>query len=143
MSSGDSTIARARGLRASSTKAESLLWAKLRNRQLAGAKFVRQEPIGPYVVDFVCRKQKLVIEVDGGQHAQSAHDAGRDAFLRARGFRVMRFWNNEVLGNLEGVWLVIDSALAERSSHPDPLPACGEREACMAASEPGDVRIHN
>jgi very-short-patch-repair endonuclease len=100
----------------------------LRNRQLTGAKFVRQVPIGPYVVDFACCERRLVIEVDGGQHAESTADEERDAFLRPRRYRVLRFWNNEVLSNAEGVCQDIQIALAEIAPHPDPLPASGERE---------------
>jgi very-short-patch-repair endonuclease len=85
----------------------------LRSRQINGAKFVRQDPIGPYVVDFVCREQKLIIEVDGGQHATDPRDAVRDAWLSERGYRVLRFWNNDVLANTEGVLESILAALRE------------------------------
>jgi very-short-patch-repair endonuclease len=94
---------------------------------------VRQEPIGPYVADFVCREQRLVIEVDGGQHADDKQDRVRDAWLAQHNYRVLRFWNNEVLGNMNGVLEVIATALlAENPPHPDrfairPLPASGER----------------
>lgn len=77
---------------------------------MGGFKFVRQEPIGPYVVDFVCREKRLVVEVDGGQHAESRRDAVRDRWLVEHRFRVLRFWNNEVLGNIEGVWETIFAA---------------------------------
>ncbi len=79
------------------------LWFALRDRRLNGIKFVRQQAIGPYVVDFVCRAEWLVIEVDGGQHSESAHDRGRDATLASEGYRVMRFWNTDVLKNIDGV----------------------------------------
>lgn len=124
---------RARGLRRDSTRAELLLWNKIRARQLGGFKFVRQEPIGRYVVDFVCRECRLVIEVDGGQHATSARDPIRDEWLRNRNYRVLRFWNNDVLGNTGGVLETILNALqAEMPPHPvafgdRPLPASGER----------------
>jgi very-short-patch-repair endonuclease len=91
----------------------------LRSRQLDGRKFVRQEPIGPYTVDFVCREGRLVIEVDGGQHAGSISDATRDKWLADYNYRALRFWNNEVLGNLTGVLETIASALAETPPHPD------------------------
>lgn len=91
----------ARRLRADSTDAEKLLWSRLRSRQL-GAKFVRQFPIGPYVVDFVSRSVHLVVELDGGQHSADA-EAGRTAVIEAHGYRVIRFWNNEVVENLDGV----------------------------------------
>ena len=87
-------------------KAEKLLWQKLRARQLGGAKFRRQTPIGPYIVDFVSFEHRLVVEIDGGQHNASErgqHDLKRTAWLEAQGFRVLRFWNNQVLANLEGV----------------------------------------
>ena len=89
---------------------ESLLWSVVRNRRL-GYKFRRQSPCGPYTLDFVCIERRLVIEVDGEQHENSASDATRDAWLGAHGFRVLRFWHTEVLGNLEGVCHVIAEAL--------------------------------
>ncbi|MGE0259546.1 MAG: endonuclease domain-containing protein [Alphaproteobacteria bacterium] len=126
---GPSTFStgRARALRRRSTRAELLLWRHLRDRQLAGFKFVRQEPIGPYFADFVCRDLRLVIEVDGGQHADSATDGERDAMMRNLGYRTIRVWNNDVLNNIEGVLEMLKSEL-ETAPHPVPLPACGERE---------------
>ena len=85
----------------------------VRDRRLSGFKFVRQEAIGPFIVDFVCRDRRLVVEVDGGQHADSAADAARDAFLASEGYRVMRFWNNDVLRNCDGVLTVILEALLQ------------------------------
>jgi very-short-patch-repair endonuclease len=122
--------ARARQLRRAQTDTEGRLWARLSNRQLAGHKFVRQEPIGPYFADFACRDAKLVVELDGDQHADSARDAVRDAYLRRASYRVIRFWNGEVRTNLDGVLQTILLALGERepAPHPDPLPARGERE---------------
>jgi very-short-patch-repair endonuclease len=91
---------------------------------------VRQEPVGPYIVDFVCREKRIVIEVDGGQHAESSGDAVRDRWFVEHRYRVLRFWNNEVLENIEGVWDMIFAATsAAAPPHPDPLPARGEREA--------------
>ncbi len=91
-------------LRTNSTDAEKRLWQALRNRQLAGYKFRRQFSIPPYIADFVCLEQRLVIELDGGQHADAiTYDATRTVFLEQQGFRVLRFWNNDVLGNAEGV----------------------------------------
>jgi len=99
---------RARQLRASQTDAERLLWLRLRDRRLNGAKFRRQVPIGPYIVDFVCQDAKLVIELDGGQHGdQVNYDANRSAWLAAHGYRVVRFWNNELLENEQGVLTTI------------------------------------
>ena len=97
-------VAVARKLRKNSTKAENLLWQKLRNRQLEGSKFRRQQPVGPYIVDFINFEKNLVIEIDGGQHAiMKDKDQKRDAWLNAEGYEVMRFWNNEVFENLDGI----------------------------------------
>ncbi len=120
----------ARQLRKNSTDAEQKLWRYLRSRSLGGFKFVRQEPIGPHVVDFVCREKRLVVEADGGQHPDSQRDAVRDQWLVEHHYRVLRFWNNEVLGNIEGVWeTIFAAASAAAPPHPDPLPASGERES--------------
>jgi len=104
----------ARTLRGASTDAERRLWAALRGRQLAGFKFRRQHPIGPFVVDFVCLDHGLIIEADGGQHAESTGDADRTQWLEDHGWRVLRFWNNEILSNTEGVLETILSALKLR-----------------------------
>jgi very-short-patch-repair endonuclease len=93
--------ARAQTLRAESTEAEKKLWRRLRDRRLGGTKFVRQAPIGPYYADFVCRACKLVVEVDGSQHVDSAYDDKRDATLVALGYRILRFWNADVLHSIE------------------------------------------
>jgi very-short-patch-repair endonuclease len=105
------TTTRSRRLRSDQTDAEAKLWRHLRSRQLAGCKFVRQEPIGPYICDFVCRERRLVIEVDGSQHADSAADKARDAWLASRHYQVLRFWNNDVLTNIDGVLTVIHGAV--------------------------------
>jgi len=95
---------RATQLRKQPTDAETRLWSRLRRKQLDGLRFRRQAPIGPYVVDFFCPVAKLVIEVDGGQHAeQQDYDDQRTRWLEERGYRVVRFWNNDVLANTEGV----------------------------------------
>ena len=99
------SVFRARRLRREGTDAERIVWRILRDRQL-GAKFRRQHPVGPYVVDFFCDEHRLVIEVDGGQHRPEV-DRRRTEYLEANGMRVMRFWNNEVIENLEGVATVI------------------------------------
>ncbi|MGB8274680.1 MAG: endonuclease domain-containing protein [Alphaproteobacteria bacterium] len=105
-------VARSRQLRRNSTEAEKLLWSRLRNRALNGAKFRRQAPIGPFVVDFVCLDSRVVVEVDGGHHsATQAKDARRAAWLESEGYRVFRFWNHEVLGNVEGVLQTIATHL--------------------------------
>jgi very-short-patch-repair endonuclease len=92
-----------RRLRRDATKAETKLWLALRDRRLSGFKFVRQRTIGPFVVDFVCRERMLVVEVDGGQHSESRCDKLRDAQLLATGYRILRFWNTDVLMNTRGV----------------------------------------
>ena len=104
----------ARRLRANPTEAERRLGDRLRRRQLEGLRFRRQASIGPYIVDFVCYSEKLVIEVDGGQHSvQVDHDTARTRWLENRGFRVLRFWNNDVLANGEGVLKAIRQALPD------------------------------
>ena len=115
----------ARGLRKKSTDAERRLWRHLRDRQIEGFKFRRQQPVGKYVVDFVNLERKVVVEVDGGQHALDPSDKIRDGWLRAEGYQVLRFWDNQVFGNLEGVLESIREVLL--TPHPAPLPQ-GERE---------------
>ncbi|MBM2826309.1 MAG: (cytosine-5-)-methyltransferase [Dehalococcoidia bacterium] len=107
-------VALARGLRRNMTDAERALWFRLGRRQLVGVKFRRQQPIGPYIVDFVTFERKVVVEVDGGHHGETttkADDEARSAWLRQEGFNVLRFWNNEVLSNPEGVLESILEAL--------------------------------
>lgn len=111
------TINRAKQLRKSSTDAERFLWRELRSRQLAGYKFRRQQSLGPFIVDFVCLEQRLVIELDGGQHAepeQARYDADRSQWLAQQGFRVLRFWDHEVLKQVDGVKETIAKALKEK-----------------------------
>src|SRR6266849_6425059 len=105
-----------RRLRRNATIAEQRLWNRVRSRALCGMKFVRQEPIGPFIVDLVCREQRLIIEVDGGQHATQRGDAARDQWLSERGYRVLRFWNNDVLRNTNGVLEVIAAELVKRDT---------------------------
>src|SRR5215210_734919 len=119
---------RSRELRTNATRAERALWAILSNRQLAGVRFNRQVPIGPYICDFAARTAKLVIELDGGQHASRAdYDSARTAYLRSKGYRVIRFWNDDVLGNLGGVASVLAKAVSDRPS-PDPSRDAGGEE---------------
>jgi len=102
----------ARTLRKDPTPPERALWQRLRRRQLAGFKFRRQHSVGPYICDFACLEASVVVELDGSQHVeQSNYDTRRDAFLRARGFRVLRFWNNDVLVRTEVVLETIYEAL--------------------------------
>ena len=103
---------RARQLRANPTEAEKRLWQALRDKQLDGHRFRRQASIGPYIADFVCFERRLVVEVDGGQHTDDTGDVKRTSWLESQGFRVLRFWNNEVLENREGVLERISGALS-------------------------------
>ncbi len=112
----------ARQLRVGQTDAEQRLWRHLRNRQLSGLKFRRQQPLGPYFADFYCHDCKLIIEVDGGQHLESALDARRDAWLKANGYRVLRFWNHDVLQQTDAVLEAIYQATRSAPSPPAPLP---------------------
>jgi len=115
----------ARKLRQTPTDAETRLWLRLRRQQLGGFRFRRQQPIGRYVVDFFCPEAKVIIEVDGGQHANDSDT--RTRWLEARGYRVIRFWNNDVLGNTDGVVTRIREALrAAGTPLPDPPPQRGE-----------------
>ena len=121
----------ARQLRRNQTDAEHTLWFQLRGRRLNGLKFKRQVPIDRYIADFCCSDARLIIELDGGQHAtRTTEDANRTKILEAMGYLVLRFWNNDVLQNLEGVLEEILKTLEQHRSeppHPDPLPY-GERE---------------
>ena len=111
-------IKRARELRRNATPAERILWSELKGKQMMGVKFRRQSPLGNYIADFVCLSARLVIEVDGIQHTearQARHDRVRTTWLRGQKFRVLRFWNNEVLGDLAMVLTTIAHALANPS----------------------------
>ena len=131
---------RARALRARMTDAERRLWFALRDRRFANFKFRRQVPVGPFIADFVCYTARVVVEVDGGQHADSSTDERRDRWFAANDFLVLRFWNNDVLSNLEGVLTSILSTLRERTPHPAraargrPSPARGEGDKARRAS---------
>ena len=115
----------ARALRHNQTDTERELWQMLRGRELAGFKFRRQVPVGEYVADFVCLSERLIVELDGGQHLDCAdHDARRTVWLESQNFRVVRFWNNDVFEQREAVLQTILSSL--RTPHPNPLPQ-GER----------------
>ena len=110
-----------RRLRNAPTDAERLLWQRLRARQMDGCKFRRQHPFGDFILDFACLDRKLVIELDGSQHAERVEaDAARTAFLEQAGFRVLRFWNNQVFEEMEGVLEVIWQALRVRGGTPSP-----------------------
>ena len=113
-----------RRLRNASTDAEHALWQRLRLRQLDGCKFRRQHPFGDYIIDFVCLERKLVVELDGSQHAESTTaDARRTACLEHAGFTVLRFWNHQVFDEMDGVLEVIWQALKARANPSPPLPS--------------------
>ena len=116
----------ARPLRRRMTDAERKMWFALRDRRLGGFKFKRQWTVGHFVVDFCCIERRLIVEIDGGQH-NAGRDAPRTAALNEQGYRVICFWNNDVLGNLEGVLTVLLQEL-RNSPHPFPLPHAGEGE---------------
>ena len=121
----------ARRLRRNQTDAERTLWFRLRDRRLGGWKFRRQFPVDRFVVDFFCADAHLIVEVDGGQHAVRAEaDAQRTKVLEAMGYLVLRYWNNDVMKNIDGVIEDISTTLEHHRSeppHPNPLPS-GERE---------------
>ena len=109
----------AKNLRTNNTNAERLLWSHLRARRLDGLKFRRQQPLGQFILDFVCFESRIVIELDGGQHSwEKERDKTRDVWLNKEGFKVLRFWNHEVFKNLDGVLEVI----SENCSNHPPLP---------------------
>jgi very-short-patch-repair endonuclease len=106
---------RAKTLRNNPTDAEQRLWQELRRRQIAAVKFRRQQPIGPFIVDYVCFQRRVIVEVDGGQHAeQVVRNEKRTRWLEAQGYLILRFWNNEVLANTEGVAQAILDAVEQR-----------------------------
>jgi acyl-CoA thioester hydrolase len=118
---------RARQLRSNSTDAERLLWSRLHDRGLERAKFRRQVPFAPYIVDFCCFEAKLIVELDGGQHtAELEKDQVRTARLERDGFKVLRYWNHDVLSNLEGVLETIAAELQDRTRSTSPSPLVGE-----------------
>lgn len=119
-----SLLDNAKSLRRTMTDAEQRLWYHLRAHRFMGKKFKRQKPLGCYVVDFVCLEEKLIIELDGGQHAESIeYDQERDAWLSSEGYTVLRFWNNELMENMDGVLEQIRLTL---SPGPSPTSVRGE-----------------
>jgi len=120
---------RARQLRRFPTEAEAYLWRQLRGRDFKGLKFRRQLALGNYIVDFVCLERRLIIELDGSQHNAEAHreyDKVRDRWLRSQGFRILRYWNNEVFEEWEAIAEAIWKAVQEEPLTPSPSPARGE-----------------
>jgi very-short-patch-repair endonuclease len=125
----------ARRLRRNQTDAERVLWFRLRDRRLNGLKFKRQVPIDKYVADFCCAEARLIVELDGGQHA-TRDETNRTAILEAMGYLVLRFWNNDVLQNTEGVLEEVRNTAnrhPQEPPHPVPLPS-GERE-CRGSTD--------
>jgi very-short-patch-repair endonuclease len=119
----DQRVTRARALRRDATEAEKKLWQHLRQPPFKEHRFRRQATIGPYFADFASHHLRIVIEIDGGQHSLSTSDEARTRYLEANGYRVLRFWNNEVLKNTSGVLVAIDTAInADRPPTPDPSP---------------------
>lgn len=130
--------ARSRELRRNATEAERTLWRGISARKLAGVRFNRQFPVGQFICDFVSREYRLVIEIDGGQHALAKdYDSRRTRFLEAQGYTVIRFWNNEVMDNLDGVLTRIENTLADM---PSPTPS-RRREGSLWS--PTRVRGHD
>lgn len=127
---GSDRLVRARGMRREMTEAERLLWDRLRSGRLGGAKFRRQMWLCGYIADFACPEAKLVVEADGGQHAdEQEYDEHRTETFIREGYRVVRFWNNDILSNPEGVLETISTALpspSQASRGPLPLPETGE-----------------
>ena len=120
---------RARALRNAATPAERKLWLQLRGSNLAGHKFSRQIAIGPFIGDLVCRRAKLIVELDGGHHDTEADDR-RTRWLETQGYRVIRFWNNQVMNDMDSVVRQIAATLAEMSTPPPPAPPASGRGAC-------------
>jgi very-short-patch-repair endonuclease len=125
--------ARAKAMRKAPTDAERKLWTILRAKRLGAFKFKRQVPLDPYIADFVCLQHRLIIEADGGQHAGCDYDAQRDAYLTGQGFRILRFWNNDISANPEGVATAIIDALQS----PSPQPLSREGRGAVLPSPPG------
>jgi very-short-patch-repair endonuclease len=125
----DAAREQAKTLRREMTDSEKKIWQMLRSHQIEGHQFRRQVPFGRYIADFVCHEAKLIVEIDGGQHnLSSEREVLRTRFLESQGYRVLRFWNNEVLENLDGVQTVIARELALRSPPPNPPPSRGRAE---------------
>ena len=118
-------LSNAKQLRTNQTDAERRLWYHLRAHRFMGLKFKRQKPLGPYIVDFICMERRIIIELDGGQHAeQMLYDQQRDTWLSGEGYTVLRFWNNEVMQELEGVLEKIRMVALS----PSPSPTSGRGE---------------
>lgn len=133
-----SLLDRAKELRSHQTEAEQRLWYHLRAHRFMNLKFKRQKPLGPYIVDFICHDLGLIVDVDGGQHQEAAeYDRRRDAWLQEQGYRVLRFWNNEVMQQMDGVPEAIRVFVegSRSPSHPTPLPPAGEGSSKQRATD--------
>ena len=132
------TTRKPRATRSNLTDAERKLWSRLRVRQVRGFNFRRQRPVSPFIVDFVCLERRLIIEVEGSQYAQKATQvAHRDDYLNDLGFKVLRFWDNSVLADIDAVIEVIAQALEDsESSHPDLPPQAGEMKMVEEHHQP-------
>ena len=130
------TRGHARSLRHEMTDAERRLWSALRAHRLDGLSFRRQTPIGPFIVDFVCQEHRLVVEVDGGQHAESRGDVGRNRWLTGKGYRILRFWNSDVLRNRAGVLEKIIETVRAATPLPSPPPQGGREQAAAREKAP-------
>ena len=129
-------LANAKRMRCNPTDAERALWRVLRAKRLCEWKFRRQVRIEPYIVDFVCFSARMIVEADGSQHVENMADQKRDAFLQAQGFRVLRYWNNDVLTNREGVLTAILAALETPLPNPSPTRGEGLKMAASSFSSP-------
>ena len=131
----------ARNMRAAPTDAESVIWRQLRAHRFARHKFKRQQPIGNYILDFVCFEAKVIVEVDGGQHNRSSADKERDAWLESQGFIVLRFWNNDVMRNLEGVLMRILEVIAPSPSVPPPRGGREEKHSILGTASENSASL--
>ena len=116
-----SNTSKARQLRRDQTKPESIFWTTVRNREFLGTKWKRQVPIDRFIVDFLCEDEKLIVELDGGQHNEDAaivYDQQRTQILEQYGYRVVRFWNNDITENLDGVLRILQQSIGQSSPHP-------------------------
>ena len=130
---------RARRLRKQATDAERYLWRHLRDRQIAGYRFRRQVPVAGFIADFACLEAKVIVELDGGQHAQHVgYDEQRDRLIEAQGFRILRFWDNQVFLETQAVLEQIMRALESPAPHPDLSPQAGDKGTLEAEQGNGE-----
>jgi very-short-patch-repair endonuclease len=130
-------LVRAKRMRSEPTDAERALWQLLRAKRFSGYKFKRQVPIDRYIVDFICFNHRLIIEADGSQHAENTYDEARDSYLSQQNFRMLRFWNNDILTNAEGVSEAIWAALQDETSTPSPQPLSRKGRGALEGAHNG------